>query len=142
MAICLYNGTLLSGFSVMEQCAVLIEDGKIADVFSQKRFEKKHFEPDTRLFDVQGAYIAPGFIDTHIHGFKGHGTEDVSCDSILAMSKDLADYGVSAFNPTLYSSDEETFIKEYIQSFLKIGCPATFLYQPRHIVRNAQRVFP
>ncbi len=111
MAICLYNGTLLSGFSVMEQCAVLIEDGKIADVFSQKRFEKKHFEPDTRLFDVQGAYIAPGFIDTHIHGFKGHGTEDVSCDSILAMSKDLADYGVSAFNPTLYSSDEETFIK-------------------------------
>lgn len=111
MAICLYNGTLLSGFSVMEQCAVLIEDGKIADVFSQKRFEKKHFEPDTRLFDVQGAYIAPGFIDTHIHGFKGHGTEDVSCDSILAMSKDLAEYGVSAFNPTLYSSDEETFIK-------------------------------
>ena len=70
MAICLYNGTLLSGFSVMEQCAVLIEDGKIADVFSQKRFEKKHFEPDTRLFDVQGAYIAPGFIDTHITVLK------------------------------------------------------------------------
>ncbi|AEE17438.1 N-acetylglucosamine-6-phosphate deacetylase [Treponema brennaborense] len=111
MSICLYNGTLLSGFSVMEKCAVLIEDGKIADVFSQKRFEQKRFASKVRLIDVEGAYIAPGLIDTHIHGFNGHGTEDISADSILAMSKDLADYGVSSFNPTLYSSDEPTFVK-------------------------------
>lgn len=111
MSICLYNGTLLSGFSTMEECAVLIEDGKIADVFSQKRFEKRRFDPGTRLFDVDGAFISPGFIDTHIHGFNGHGTEDVSTDSILSMSEDLASYGVSAFNPTLYSSDEDTFLK-------------------------------
>ncbi len=111
MSICLYNGTLLSGFSTMEKCAILIEDGKIADVFSQKRFEKKRFGADVRLFDVDGAYISPCFIDTHIHGFNGHGTEDLSSESILAMSSDLALYGVSAFNPTLYSSDEDTFIK-------------------------------
>ena len=37
MSICLYNGTLLSGFSVMENCAVLIEDGKIADDYSMCR---------------------------------------------------------------------------------------------------------
>lgn len=111
MSICLYNGTLLSGFSVMENCAVLIEDGKIADVFSQKRFKQKHFGPQVRCFDVEGCYIAPGFIDTHIHGFYGYGTEDISTDSILEMSKHLAQYGVTAFNPTLYSSTEETFIK-------------------------------
>ncbi|MBO5137543.1 MAG: N-acetylglucosamine-6-phosphate deacetylase [Spirochaetaceae bacterium] len=111
MAICLYNGTLISGFSVMEKCAVLIENGKVEDVFSQKRFEKKHFDSSTKLFDVNGAYISPGFIDTHIHGFNGHGTEDMSVDSILAMSADLAGYGVTAFNPTLYSSEEETLLK-------------------------------
>jgi len=111
MAICLYNGTLLSGFSVMENCAILIDEGKIIDVFSQKRFTQKHFSSDTKLFDVDGAYISPGLIDTHIHGFNGHGTEDADVESILAMSKDLAAYGVSAFNPTLYSSDEETLIK-------------------------------
>ena len=43
MSICLHNGTLLSGFSVMKDCAVLIEDGKIEDVFSESRFEKKTF---------------------------------------------------------------------------------------------------
>ena len=33
VSICLHNGTLITGFSKMENCAVLIEDGKIADVF-------------------------------------------------------------------------------------------------------------
>ena len=112
MSICLYNGTLLSGFAVMEKCAVLIEGGQIADVFSQKRFEQKKFSPSTKVYNVEGAYISPGFIDTHIHGFKGHGTEDSSTEAILAMSKDLAEYGVTSFNPTLYSSVEENFMKD------------------------------
>jgi len=110
MSICLHNGTLLSGFSVMENCAVLIEDGKISDVFSQKRFEQKKFPPSVRVVDVEGAYIAPGFIDTHIHGFAGHGTDNCSVDSMIAMSEDLAQYGVTSFNPTLYPADEETMI--------------------------------
>ena len=112
MSICLYNGTLISGFATMEKCAILLEEGKIVDVFSQKRFEKKHFPASVKLFDVEGAYITPGFIDTHIHGFKGHGTEDGSVESILAMSDDLAEYGVTAFHPTLYSSVEEKFLED------------------------------
>lgn len=112
MSICLYNGTLLSGFAVMERCAVLIEEGQIADVFSHKRFEQKKFPASTKVYDVEGAFISPGFIDTHIHGFKGHGTEDGSTEALLAMSKDLADYGVTSFNPTLYSSVEENFMRD------------------------------
>ena len=112
MSICLHNGTLLSGFAVMEKCAVLIEYGQIADVFSHKRFEQKKFSASTKVYDVEGAFISPGFIDTHIHGFMGHGTEDSSTEAILAMSKDLAGYGVTSFNPTLYSSVEENFMKD------------------------------
>ena len=55
MSICLYNGTLISGFAVMEKCAVLIEDGQIADVFSQKRFEQKKFSASTKVYNVEGA---------------------------------------------------------------------------------------
>ncbi|MDR2601910.1 MAG: N-acetylglucosamine-6-phosphate deacetylase [Spirochaetaceae bacterium] len=111
MGLCLHNGTLLNGSSAIPQCAVLINDSKIEDVFSQKRFEQKKFAPDVRLIDVEGAYIAPGFIDTHIHGYGGFGTEDCSEDSILEMSVGLAKRGVTAFNPTLYPSSEETMIK-------------------------------
>lgn len=111
MSICLHNGTLLSGFSAMENCAVLIEDGKIADVFGEDRFIQKKFASSVRIIDVDGAYISPGFIDTHIHGFNGHGTEDLTEDSILAMSDALAQYGVTAFNPTMYPSSEENMCK-------------------------------
>lgn len=111
MAICLHNGTLLSGFSCMENCAVLIENGLIDDVFTEKRFAQKQFYSSTKIIDLQGAYIAPGFIDTHIHGFGGFGTDDCSTDSILKMSELLAQYGVSAFNPTIYPAEEETMIK-------------------------------
>jgi N-acetylglucosamine-6-phosphate deacetylase len=105
----------MTSFAAMEKCAVLIEDGLVADVFSQKRFEKKHFSPDTRIIDVNGAYIAPGFIDTHIHGFGGYGTDDASSangsDAILEMSRLLTRYGVTAFNPTLYPSDPEEMLQ-------------------------------
>ncbi len=110
-SLCLHNGTLLTGFSVMENCAVLIENGRIEDVFSEKRFAEKHFDADVRIIDVGGAYVSPGFIDTHIHGFKGRGVDEYSEDAILAMSETLAQYGVTAFNPTFYPSSEENMKK-------------------------------
>ena len=111
MAICLHNGTLLSGFSSMENCSVLIENGLIDDVFTEKRFNQKQFNSSTKIIDLKGAFIAPGFIDTHIHGFGGFGTDDCDTDSILEMSKILAEYGVSAFNPTIYPAEEDLMLK-------------------------------
>lgn len=122
MSVCLHNGTLLTGFSQMEKCAVLLEDGKVAEVFSEHRFLQKKFAPDVRVIDVQEAYIAPGFIDTHIHGFKGHGTDNCSAEAMIEMSKDLAQYGVTAFNPTMYPSSEDDMIhnvKEIVKAMGK-----------------------
>jgi N-acetylglucosamine-6-phosphate deacetylase len=116
--ICLHNGTVLTGFAAMEHCSVLIEDGLISDVFSEKRFEQRHFPPDTKIVDTGGACIAPGFIDTHIHGYGGYGTEDALAppgdgsgeDAVLEMSRLLAQQGVSAFNPTLYPAEPEKLL--------------------------------
>jgi N-acetylglucosamine-6-phosphate deacetylase len=109
-SLCLHNGTILTGYGQMTGCAVLVEDGKIADIFSEKRFSQKKFDPATRIIDVQGAYIAPGFVDNHIHGFQGYGTDDRTTESILEMSKHLAQYGVTSFCPTIYPQDDEDFI--------------------------------
>lgn len=108
--ICLHNGTILSGVSTLEKCAVLIKDGIIEDVFSESRLNQKNLGPDVDVIDVDGAYISPGFIDTHIHGFRGKGTDNPSTDAILQMSESLAQFGVSAFNPTFYPSSEENMI--------------------------------
>jgi N-acetylglucosamine-6-phosphate deacetylase len=106
---------VLTGFAAMEHCAVLVEEGLVSDVFSQKRFEQRHFGPEVRVIDLGGAYIAPGFIDTHIHGIGGYGTEDAGnaggAESVLAMSRLLAERGVTAFNPTLYPSEPEHMLR-------------------------------
>jgi N-acetylglucosamine-6-phosphate deacetylase len=111
----------MTGFASMEHCAVLVEEGLIADVFSQKRFEQKRLGRDVKLIDVQGAYIAPGFIDTHIHGFGGYGTEDASVDSVWEMSRLLASYGVSAFNPTLYPAEPGKLLEAVAQTASAMG---------------------
>ncbi|GHV18136.1 N-acetylglucosamine-6-phosphate deacetylase [Spirochaetia bacterium] len=119
--ICLHNGTVMTSFAAMEHCAVLIEDGIVADVFSKKRFEQKRFTPDTRIIDVNGASIAPGFIDTHIHGIEGFGTDDATTDSMIEMSRLLVSRGVTAFNPTLYPSEPEEMIRAVANVAAAIG---------------------
>lgn len=109
--LCLHNATILTGFSVMENCAVYIKNNKIADVFSEKRFHQKQFSPKVQIINVNGSYVAPGFIDTHIHGIGGFGTDDGDYKSILKMSEILPQYGVTSFIPTLYAAKEKEMIK-------------------------------
>ena len=110
--ICLHNATVLTGYSVMKNCAVFIKNHKIIDVFNETRFASKKFNDNVQFVDLKGACIAPGFIDTHIHGIEGHGTDDQSADSILKMSESLTKYGVTSFIPTLYSAPRDKMLKD------------------------------
>jgi N-acetylglucosamine-6-phosphate deacetylase len=105
----------------MEHCAVLIEGGVISDVFSQRRFEQKRFSSDVQIIDAGGSYIAPGLIDTHIHGFGGFGTDDASTESVVEMSRLLAGYGVTAFNPTLYPAEPKAMLEAVRKVSAAIG---------------------
>ena len=109
--ICLHNANVLTGYSIMNNCAVLIKDYKIIDVFNEARFAKKKFSSDVKFIDIEQNYIAPGLMDTHIHGIGGFGTDDMSPDSILKMSEILLRYGVTSFIPTLYSAPKKKMIK-------------------------------
>lgn len=110
-AICIHNATVLNGYSMMKNCAVLIKQNKIIDVFNEARFAQKNFKADTVFIDAKGAYVAPGLIDTHIHGIGGFGTDDYSINSVLQMSEILPQYGVTSFIPTLYAAKREELLK-------------------------------
>lgn len=110
-AICIHNATVLNGYSMMKNCAVLIKQNKIIDVFNETRFAQKTFKADTMFIDAKGAYVAPGLIDTHIHGIGGFGTDDYSINSVLQMSEILPQYGVTSFIPTLYAAKREELLK-------------------------------
>lgn len=109
-ALCLHNATLLTGFSVMHNCAVYIKKHRIADVYNETRFKQKKFGKNVKLIDLGGSYIAPGFIDTHIHGIGGYSTDDGDYASILKMSDILAEYGVTTFMPTIGAAPEKVLL--------------------------------
>lgn len=96
---------------MIKHACVIIEDGKIADVVSNEKLHTWDLREDTEHIYLNGEIVAPGFIDTHIHGIHGFDTSDASADSILEMSKALVDYGVTAFCPTLYPQEHGQFIK-------------------------------
>jgi len=119
--LCLHNGTVISGYGAMEKCSIIVEYGAISEILSPQRFEQKHFGTDVQLIDVGGAFIAPGFIDTHIHGYCGHGTEDAVypelkpenevIESMIEMSRLLVKHGITAFNPTVYPASGDIMTK-------------------------------
>ena len=111
-AICLHNATVLTGFSIMHNCAVYIKNNKIADVYNEERFRQKKFSPKVKIIDVGGAYVMPGMIDTHIHGIGGAGADDAKEKSILHMSDTLPEYGVTSFIPTCCTATEPELLKK------------------------------
>ena len=87
---CIHNATVVAGYAQMPESAVLVEGASIVEVFSERRFRQKNFSRDDNIIDAGGSYLVPGLIDSHIHGFAGYGTEDLSTDSILHMAEKLA----------------------------------------------------
>jgi N-acetylglucosamine-6-phosphate deacetylase len=96
----------------MPDCSVLVEDGKVADVFSEKRFLQKSFGHGVEIIEAAGDFVSAGFIDTHIHGLGGYGTELGTKEAVLAMSEILPRYGVTAFNPTLYPKKRDELLHD------------------------------
>ncbi len=59
---------------------------------------------DEAVLDLGGDYLLPGFVDVHIHGYRGHDTMQGE-EAVRTMSRELYDAGVVAFLPTTMSAD-------------------------------------
>ncbi|RRD94583.1 N-acetylglucosamine-6-phosphate deacetylase [Clostridiales bacterium COT073_COT-073] len=53
-----------------------------------------------QILDAAGAYVVPGFIDVHIHGFNGADVMDGKTESLTTMAKGLTANGVTSFLAT------------------------------------------
>ena len=63
------------------------------------------------LTDACGNYVAPGFINLHIHGCGGADTMDAGDDSLTVMSRFLVQTGVTSFLPATMTCDMQTIYK-------------------------------
>ncbi|MGT2926030.1 N-acetylglucosamine-6-phosphate deacetylase [Streptococcus cuniculipharyngis] len=63
------------------------------------------------VVDYTGFYVAPGLVDTHIHGYAGADVMDCQEESLARMSQALPETGVTSFLPTALTADRETLTK-------------------------------
>ncbi|WP_207940864.1 N-acetylglucosamine-6-phosphate deacetylase [Enterococcus sp. DIV2402] len=64
-------------------------------------------EEEVTLIDYSGKWIAPGLVDTHIHGYMNHDVMDNDAEGIKVMSDALLSCGVTSFLPTTLTSSKE-----------------------------------
>lgn len=91
------NGRVITPVRSIEDGAVLIEGGSIVAV---GRGEELNAPDDAQIIDARGAYIAPGFIETHVHGGGGGDVMSGNVEEIVTCAATCARGGVTSFLPT------------------------------------------
>lgn len=85
---------------------LVIKDGRIVEV-AEGTLEA----PDALVIDAQGRYVAPGFIDLHVHGGGGHDFMDGTLDAFLQVAETHARFGTTAMVPTTLTSDQDSLFR-------------------------------
>ena len=102
----IFNGKIVTPYRIIPNGTVIINEGIIVEVASGDI----EIEGATEI-DAGGKFIAPGFIDLHIHGGGGHDFMDGSEAGFLEIAKIHAKYGTTAMLPTTLSSGKEDLLK-------------------------------
>jgi N-acetylglucosamine-6-phosphate deacetylase len=99
------NGKVITPAGVRDDADLLIEDGTILDVAVSHEMS---IPAQAQTVDAQGMLIAPGYIDSHIHGSFGYDFSDATVDQILTVLQKLPSVGVTTVLPTIGSSSEQS----------------------------------
>jgi len=112
------NGRIVTPYRVLHGATLLITGSKITALH-----EGDIEAPEAQTIDARGNYVAPGFIDIHIHGGGGHDFMDGTEEAFLGVAKLHARHGTTSMTPTTLSSEKEE-LHEILQVYERFstGC--------------------
>lgn len=113
----LHNGLVFDGSTFSSNKAVLISNDLIVDIISESEIPSS-----AQLFNLNGNYLAPSFIDLQLYGAFGKlFSQDLSAESLLATDKYCLQGGCTRFLITMATNTIEKFIKgmDVIKAFRK-----------------------
>src|SRR5437763_4308187 len=74
------NARLIFPNGIRDGLQVVVEEGKIAAIGERSLAYRKH-----EVMDLNGNYLAPGFIDLHVHGALGRDTMEASAEAFRSI---------------------------------------------------------
>jgi N-acetylglucosamine-6-phosphate deacetylase len=87
------NGTVILPDTLLANHVVVVEHGHIASLTPTP-------PPGSDIVDLQGGYLAPGFIDLHVHGGAGADFMDGTEDAFRTVCRAHARHGTTSLLPT------------------------------------------
>jgi N-acetylglucosamine-6-phosphate deacetylase len=84
------NARLIFSDGVREGLDVLVEEGKIAAICERAQARGR------KVVDLAGNYLAPGFIDLHVHGAVGRDSMEASAEAFREICKFHASGGTTS----------------------------------------------
>ncbi len=93
---------LWDGSRLIDEPAIMIEDGQIASIASRPNSEigAELAGRAADVFDFPGATLAPAFLDVHFHGAAGHDVMEATPEALAAIGSLLAARGTGSFLAT------------------------------------------
>jgi N-acetylglucosamine-6-phosphate deacetylase len=101
----IFNAQIITPAGVLKDGTLVISNGKIAEVGNQNMLVEGALE-----IDAKGKYVAPGFIDMHVHGGGGHDFMDNTLEAFLNIAQTHAKYGTTALMPTTLSCEKDDLL--------------------------------
>jgi N-acetylglucosamine-6-phosphate deacetylase len=142
----LVNAKVLVEAGFREGLAVLIDGGRIADIVDES-LVRTHA---SRVHDLRGASLVPGFIDTQVNGGGGVlFNDDTSVDALRTIADAHRRFGTTGMLPTLISDDAEVMqhaiaavdgaIEQRVPGVLGIHLEGPYLAPARKGVHDAHK---
>ena len=87
---------------------ILLPDREVtgqALLFDETIRELSAHTGSAEIIDAQGAYVAPGLVDVHTHGYLGADVSDADPEGVRTMARGFLENGVTSFLPTTMTVD-------------------------------------
>lgn len=108
------NGRIYTGFEVLEQQAILVDQDKIKAICPLNQLPE-----GIKIIDLQDANIAPGFIDLQLNGCGGvqfnESLDNLTIETLEKMHQTNLKSGCTSFLPTLITAPD-AFIRQAVDT--------------------------
>jgi N-acetylglucosamine-6-phosphate deacetylase len=102
----LTNARLILPDGIRDGLEVVVEEGKIAAIC-----EGSVTYPNHEVIDLSGNYLAPGFIDLHVHGALGRDTMEASAEAFRSICNYHASGGTTSLLLTTATAPLDEIVK-------------------------------
>src|SRR6188474_693276 len=113
MSVTIFSNATLILPDRIERADLAIVDGRIV-------LPETITRESAKVIDLDGAYLAPGFVDLHVHGGDGADFMDGSTEAFRTVCRCHARHGTTSLAPTSTVARREQYLR-FLQLCAELG---------------------